>query len=164
MNIDVHGDGIYLALIDPSRYESFVGADWDERDGLLEPHFVSQMSRGAALIWGTGVEADWRVEVREGITSQPGFREVVGGIAVSNEGLYLCNYDSLSMAAQFSDHHLPDADCAENKIDLKPGNYEVRVVQISDPESIESTDSFVIEFRAVHTLPPAWASVPWSIL
>lgn len=98
------------------------------------------------------------------MTSQLGYREVVGGIAVSDKGLYLCNYDSLSMAAQFSDHYLPDAHCAENKIDLKPGSYEVRVVQISDPESVESTDSFMIEFQTVHTLPRAWVSVPWSSL
>lgn len=164
MVIDVVGDGIYLALVDTGRYESFVQEDWDTIPGLLEPHFVAQMKRRSALVWGTGVEADWQVDVVTGITATPGHRELVGGITVSADGLYLCNYDSLSMAAQFNDHFLPDRDCQGNRIPLAAGNYRVRVVQLADPKGPVADDRFRLEFEATETLPAAWPQVPWSPL
>ena len=170
MIADMIGDGSYLAILDAGRYASFVGSDWYENDRLLEPHFVEQMRRNVALVWDTGLETDWRLEIREAFSSDRGFREVVGSIESSNGTLCLVNYDSLSMAAQFADQRLPDASSKE--LLLAPGIYKFRVIQVIDPRDRTSLTeqfdaggaNFVLEYERTDRPLTAWTEVPWSRL
>jgi len=173
MIMDIYGDCCYLSLIDPLRYSSFVGPDWAANERLLEPHFITQGSNCSALVWDTGFEADWRVEIREGISTEKGFREVTGSIRNSGEALYIANYDSLSMSAQFADHRLPDEDCARYKISLPSALYTVRVVQRVNPATYFHTDAcenperpaeFLIEYARSDISISPWSEVPWSSL
>src|SRR5690349_17141020 len=129
--LDVRGDGTYLALVDTHRYSSFVGPDWASEPRLLEPHWVREMAGRALLVWETGQEADWRVRVQMGLSAQAGARDVRGAIEVTAGEVYLANYDSLTMAAQFRDHTLPDDDCRPCRIEIPSGTYTVRIVQLT---------------------------------
>ena len=118
-HFDLWGDGTYLALLDAGRFSSFVDEDWTlER---LHAHWIAQMRRQCLLVWATGFEWDWRIEWRAGITSEHGWREIEGTVRVSGHALCLAQYDSLSMAAQYAEHALPDSDCRE--LALAPGMY-----------------------------------------
>ena len=79
--LEVTDDSGFLALIDPDRYFGFVHGDW--KLGQLMAHFKAEMSQRHLLVWGTGGEGFWRVEVSTSHTAAEAFREVVGPIAVS---------------------------------------------------------------------------------
>jgi len=173
MVFDVVGDGNYLALVDTHRYVSFVGEDWSQNDRLLEPHFIAQMQKRALLIWGTGFETDWRVEVRFGFSQQKAFREILGTLEISEGEAFLLNDDSLTMAAPYQDRCLPDNDCKLRRITVTPGAYDCRILQMVDPETYFRTTAadaedrppeFVIEITSAKHLQPAWSSVPRSTL
>src|SRR5262245_36822926 len=81
------------------------------------------------LIWGTGQEGRWTVEVSGSQPPAVGIRDVVGSIVSSHGRLLLTNYESLTMAAQFRDVVLPEAHQAELIVRIEPGVYRCRVVQ-----------------------------------
>lgn len=173
MIFDITGDCCYLSLIDPLRYKSFVGKDWDQHHRLLEPHFIAEGQKQCALVWDTGFEANWRVEVKEGRTSKKGFREMSGTILNSGDGIYLANYDSLSMAAQFADHKLPDKNCKNYKIKLPAGLYTFRIVEWVDPdiyfdscasEKLDRAPEFLLEYQKTDKAVAPWKNVPWSLI
>src|ERR1700733_15329574 len=87
-------DSGFLALIDPDAYRSFVDADWT-LEQLFE-HFKSEIDARHALIWGTGREEGWRVQVTFSDVTNEGFREFVAPIAASGNCLLLTNYESLT--------------------------------------------------------------------
>jgi hypothetical protein len=154
-----------ISLIDCSRYASFVG-DWST-DHRLAKHLIEQFNQQSILSWGTGFETDWLVELRPGITNTAGHRELFGHVRCSNGSLHLANYDSLTMAAQFDDHLLPDKETAGYKVDLPPGLYKVRVVQTIDPkgpwwEVLGDNPAFLVEYESTSETPPPAAHVPWA--
>lgn len=154
MRIHVGGDGSYLALVDTRQYRSFVGADWCE-DARLYKHLCAEIGPAHALVWASGFEADWLVDIQSGHSTQRGFREFVGDILNTGNSLHLVNYDSLTMAAQFDDILLPDEETADYEIPLAPGAYRIRVVQMFDPASAwwdvlgEESPAFRIEYQAI---------------
>ena len=87
------------------------------------------------LIWGTGMELFWSIDVSFQPTRASGFREVVGSIDASRGRLLLTSYESLTMAAQFPDVTLPEAHERGQVLSVSPGLYDCRIVQLSDPES-----------------------------
>lgn len=154
MRIHVGGDGSHLALVDTRQYRSFVGADWCE-NGLLYKHLSAEIGQAHALVWAVGFESDWKVDIEEGHTTEPGFREFTGDIINTGQLLHLVNYDSLTMAAQFDDILLPDDETADYEIPLAPGAYRIRVVPMFDPASEwwdvlgEESPAFRIEYQAI---------------
>jgi hypothetical protein len=165
MIVHVLGDASHLALVDANRYASFVG-DWGE-DNRLYRHLVGQARQRHALAWGTGLETDWRVEIRKGITGRKGFREFEGTIRNTGDALHLVNYDSLTMAAQFEDHLLPDRETANYKVPLPPGLYRFRVVQLVDPttrfrETLGEAPAFLLEYETCEEGAPRLEDVPWA--
>jgi hypothetical protein len=68
-----------------------------------------------------------------GYTAERGWREVIGGIVISSDALLLSSYDALTMAAQFDDCVLPPAAEQHQILEVIPGKYRVRIVQMYDP-------------------------------
>ena len=162
MLFQVDDDSGLLALLDPDAYQSFVDADWT--GDQLQAHFLRQMAARRLLIWASGREHLWKVEVALQSASTPGFREVTGSLHASHGRLLLTSYDSLTMAAQFEDTVLPEAHEQGQVLVVAPGFYDCRVVQLSDPESdafLEESINFLYELTPTLDPRPAWDHIPW---
>ncbi|USK62352.1 hypothetical protein LIT37_22915 (plasmid) [Peribacillus asahii] len=57
------------------------------------------------------------------------FRKAVGYIKVTENQLYLVDYDCLTMSAQFEDEKVPDKNCSDYKIKIENGIYKVEIIQ-----------------------------------
>jgi hypothetical protein len=169
-NYEVTDDSGFLAIVDPDSYVPFVDAEWT-LDQLVE-RFESEMQSRHLLIWGTGREGNWRVEVRFDRSADRGFREFSSVICASGKRLLLTNYESLTMAAQFRDVLLPERHQEDLLIPLAPSLYACRVVQLLDPESPDSArqvgaPDFFIELTAVPgagKIDESISGIPWSDL
>jgi hypothetical protein len=161
--LNVTDDSGFLAVVVPTAYEGFVSENW-ELDQLFR-HFSAQMRRWALLIWGTGLEGFWKVEVCIGRSEVQGFREISGPIHVTGGAVLVTNYESLTMAAQFSDIALPARHERDQVVPLTDGGYCCRIIQMFDPKEESSAESdgpdFVVEFTPASVLPPEWSKVPW---
>jgi hypothetical protein len=117
------------------------------------------------LIWGTGMEQVWRIEVSFTPTKIAHFREITGSIIASQGRLLLTNYESLTMAAQFRDVLLPQSHERKQVLSVQPGLYDCRIVQLSDPKSdaeFEEPVNFIYEFTRATSTREAWNVVPWT--
>ena len=159
----VPDDSGLLALVVPASYRSFVAKDWDfER---LRSHFRQQMVSRSMLIWGTGLEGCWRLELRVGASAVRGFREVVGPLRVEGGSVLITSYDSLTMAAQFAEVTLPQAHERDQLVNVADGDYSCRVVQMFDPArdhtAGEGSADFVVVLSEPSGVIPVWAEIPW---
>lgn len=166
---EVTDDSGLLAFVDPLSYRSFVGNDW-ALDQLVR-HLKSETELGRLVIWGTGREDTWRVEIRLGNPPEPGFREFTAVIRASGEHLLLTNYESLTMAAQFESVTLPEPHARDLLVPVQPGLYRCRVVQRFDPEPHapslrDDRADFVVELAALKEADrvniKATPGIPWS--
>ncbi|MBC6972213.1 hypothetical protein H9I32_07225 [Bacillus sp. Xin] len=126
------GDTNFIGVVNAEQYKSFVDEDW-ELEMLLQ-HFADEMKNGNVLVFQMteeGIEHSWSVEVKVGEESlkQECFRKAEGYIRVTENQLYLIDYDCLTMAAQFEDEKVPDKNCSKYKIDIENGLYKVEVLQ-----------------------------------
>jgi hypothetical protein len=161
--LEVTDDSGFLAVVVPSTYQSFVDSNW-ELDQLFD-HFRRQMIQQSLLIWGTGLEGSWRVDVRVHESPARGFREASGPLRVTGGSVLVTNYESLTMAAQFEDVRMPEKHDEQQLVALNDGEYCCRVVQMFDPEQQEAANDgaadFVVEFSRPMVLPASWSNVPW---
>src|SRR5436853_582867 len=104
--LEVSDDSGFLALVVPAAYEAFVACKWKFDQNMS--HFQVQMARRSLLIWGTGLEGFWKVDVVLKKVNVKGVREVSGPLHIAGGSLLLTNYESLTMAAQFKDVTLPE--------------------------------------------------------
>jgi hypothetical protein len=72
----VTDDSGFLALVVPAAYETFVASNWTF-DQIMG-HFKGQMARRSLLIWGTGLEGFWNVDVVLNKSKAKGYRESAG--------------------------------------------------------------------------------------
>jgi hypothetical protein len=126
------GDTNFIGLANAAKYKPFVDEDW-ELDSLLQ-HFGDEMKQGHILVFQMteeGIEYSWRVDVRIGTAeiAHKYFRKAVGYIEVTENQLYLVDYDCLAMAAQFEDEKVPDQNCSNYEIEIENGFYKVEAVQ-----------------------------------
>lgn len=143
---EITDDSGFLAIIDPVAYSSFVDSEWTFNQ--LVRHFQDETALQRMAIWGTGREDIWRVEIRHGRTSEPGFREFTTLLRSSNDHLLLTNYESLTMAAQFEDVRLPEPHQKSMVFPLASGLYSCRVVQRFDPDICDpSNRKEEVDFR-----------------
>lgn len=160
---EVTDDSGFLALVVPAAYYTFVASDWTFDEILA--HFKAQMSRRSLLIWGTGLEGFWNVEVVLQKTMVKGFREVSGPLQVQGGSLLVTNYESLTMAAQFKDVTLPEKHQKDLLISLPDGDYTCRIIQMFDPDHAESAGNdkpdFIIEIQKGPSNIVVWAGIPW---
>jgi hypothetical protein len=161
--LEITDDSGFLALVVPAAYETFVASNWT-LDELLH-HFVAQMTHRSLLIWATGLERFWKVEVALKRMQARGFREVIGPLRVVGGSLLLTNYDSLTMAAQFKDVTLPEKHQEDLLVSLPDGDYTCRVIQMFDPEQVEAAGNgepdFVVEVQKAAGKTATWKSIPW---
>src|SRR3954463_2235706 len=73
MPFKVTDDSGFLAIIDPDAYRGFVRADWTWE--TIQEHFRREMRERHLLIWGTGMEHFWSIDVSLEPTKETGFRE-----------------------------------------------------------------------------------------
>lgn len=146
--LDIPDDSGFLALVDPDAYRSFVGEDWTFEQ--LMAHFTAQMRERRMLIWRSGAENLWRVQVRLSTSAINGYRELTGPLTITNGRLLLTNYERLTMAAQFEDVALPEPENMDMLIPVPSGHYRCRIVQIDDPEN-EQDDPENEQFTTIST-------------
>jgi hypothetical protein len=145
---EITDDSGFMALVDPAAYRSFVDSKWTLNQ--LFRHFKEEMKYGRLLIWGTGREDVWRVEVRFGRSPETGLREFSTKVRASTGQLLLTNYESLTMAAQFENVLLPENHQRGLIIPVPPGVYHCRVVQrlapeIDDPVLRDNEADFLVQ-------------------
>jgi hypothetical protein len=161
--LEVTDDSGFLALVVPAGYDTFVASDWT-LDQILA-HFKTQMGRRSLLIWGTGLEGFWKVDVRLKKSKVKGFREASGPVQVVGGSLLLTSYESLTMAAQFNDVTLPEKHQGDLLVSLPDGDYTCRIIQMFDPEEEETAGhdnpDFVVEVLKAPGKTAAWESIPW---
>lgn len=160
----VADDSGFLGIFDPHAYISFVAEDWTVGELLID-HFKAEMRRRHLLLWATGREETWRVDVRQEASQPPGFREYTGSIVATENLLCLTSYDSLTMGAQFEDVSLPEQDEWNLYITVEPGVYNCRIVQLQDPGDYSSkedpeTADFVIELMKTEQPAAPWETIP----
>lgn len=165
----VTDDSGFLALTDSDAYEGFVSANWDFPQLVM--HFQEQMRQHRLLIWGTDMEDIWTVEVRFEPVQEEGFREQTGSIVVSDGWLLLTNYEALSMAAQFEDVKLPEAHECNQLLQVEPGGYRCRIIQLQDHTYHADADEevgtergetdYIIELLKVEHLTQPWPNISW---
>ena len=151
----VADDSAFLGIFDPCAYISYIGEEWE--DDLVD-HFKAEMYRYRLLLWGTGREGFWSVEVRREASAVTGFREFAGPIVATESLLCLTSYDSLAAGAMFQHFSLPEAHERGLCIAVTPGAYQCRIIQMQDPdECVETVADFVIEL-----LPTDRPAAPWT--
>jgi len=126
------GDTNFIGVANAEKYNAFVNEDW-ELDTLLH-HFAKEMQMGNILVFQMteeGIEHSWNVTVNVGTDeiNPKCFRRAIGYLRVTNNQLYLVDYDCLTMAAQFKDEKVPDKNCSNYKIDIENGDYKVEIIQ-----------------------------------
>jgi len=161
--LEVTDDSGFLALVVPAAYESFVAEDWTY-DQIFK-HFKTQMKARSLLIWGTGLEGFWGVDVKLKKSTAKAFREVSGPIQVVGGSLLLTNYESLTMAAQFEDVTLPESHQKDLLLSMPDGEYTCRIMQMFDPDQKESAGKnkadFVVEILKPTGKTAVWKTIPW---
>jgi hypothetical protein len=163
MVLEVTDDSGFLALVVPATYQTFVSSDWTWEQILA--HLRAQMARRALLIWGTGLEGCWKVDVLRQPAKVEGFRQVSGPLRVTGGSVLMTNYESLTMAAQFEDITLPEKHQRHLLLAVPDDNYTCRVIQMFDPQHQESAEDggpdFVVELLPAARDGAAWQDIPW---
>jgi hypothetical protein len=157
-------DSGFLALLDPDAYAGFVSKEWTY-DSIFK-HFRKAMVGQSLLLWGTGREDTWTVDILIGESAPPGgFRRTAGPIRVTGGRLYLANYEALTMAAQFLDTILPEPHDQHLTFEVPAGDWHCEIVQTQDPDLDEAAEHTVPDF--VLALTPsdggehAWTGPVW---
>lgn len=126
------GDTNFIGIVNAKQYKSFVDMDW-KLNQLLQ-HFANEMKVGNILVMQMteeGIEHSWKVEVNienEAI-EQKCFRKAEAYIRVTENKLFLVDYDCLTMAAQFESNKVPDRNCSKYEIDIDNGIYRIQIFQ-----------------------------------
>jgi hypothetical protein len=126
MKFDIADDSEFLGIVNTRLYKSFVKQDWEFND--IENHLINEMKNYSILFWKTDVENKWSVEVKE--TNKINKNGLTGSIKVTDEELYLINYESITMAAKYEDVKLPEKHMEEYRIKLSNGNYNINIIDL----------------------------------
>ncbi len=153
-------DSGLLGLVDATSYSTFVGEDWTYEQ--LLSHFASQMQRNALLVWDCGDGGNnYRIKVRDRITTEGGHREITGQIVVTGGELHLASYTALTMAAQFPEYGIPDKSEQDLVVSVAPGTYKVRIVQKYDPKAVDAHNSGEVLLELEPGDATNWPAVAW---
>lgn len=155
MNISLKfGDTNFIGIVNSQAYNSFVDEDW-ELVQLLD-HFSNEMMRGNILVYqmtNEGIEHSWNIKIELGKDSidKICFRKAEGYIKVTDNKLYVIDYDCLTMSAQFEDSKVPDDNCEKNLIKLENGIYKVFFYQYFNADKDEFIGRSDIDVEIVFT-------------
>jgi hypothetical protein len=142
----IDGSG-FIAVVNPNKYLSFVDENW-EFPQLLN-HFVEEMNKQSLIIWSTGLQNTWTVLFSNTPSDQKAFREISKSIIVTDEHLFLTNYEDLSMAAQFPEEKIPSSHNSILAIKLNNGNYIFSIRQMFDPTNYSHDQSDKPDFEII---------------
>jgi hypothetical protein len=143
----ISDDSGFLGLVNVDRYDSFVSENWEFSD--LKERFIREMNRGSLLLWSTGQGGFWNVKITTDKEEHTPFKTTSGEINVTDEKLYLINYEDLSMAAQFQDEKLPQKHNADLGLEIANGNYNIRINQLFNPDNLDLDDNDTVHFEIV---------------
>src|SRR3546814_2681809 len=104
-------------------------------------HFVDEMNNKYIIFWATGSAYEWTVSFVDKSSNKKAFREFTSTINVTDEKLYLTNYEDLTMSAQFEDTKIPAKHNSDLIIKLENGLYNLTIRQLFDPERSEEHTS-----------------------
>ncbi len=130
--LKIADDSGFLGIANFDRYKSYLAPDWDFE--MIKDKIIREMNAHTLLFWGTGREDIWKVKIGITASDKDAFREDKGVIEITNGKLYLTNYASLTMAAQFEHIRLPQKHHENLFIELENGKYMVKFRQMEDPE------------------------------
>ena len=142
-DIIITDDSGFLALVDVSTYEGFIGDEWNF--DTLKVHIQSQAKLGRIAFWACGDGGDeYRVRrISEPLSQAPILDTLM---KANNQGFYLVSYTALTMAAQFEDERLPAQHENKLRLDLEEGKYRVQVYQHYDPDDYKFTGYVGLHF------------------
>jgi len=141
---EMSDDSGFIGVANFDKYASFIGEDWNYSS--IKERIIEQINLNHLLFWATGGENIWKVSFVEKASERIALRENRGMIEVTNGRLYLVNYESLAMAAQFKDMQLPENHYKDLFVNLDNGKYRLNFRQLSSPSNFESKD---IDFEIV---------------
>ena len=130
-----------LAILDISNYSGFVSEDWELEQ--LKKHICKENAKGYIVAWGC-TSCNWNIEVHFSEPSIEGHRSYHSFIDTEGE-LLLTTYDSITMAAQFTDTVLPETHEDDQVFRVDNGVYEVTIIQNFPTELIESEELWDIK-------------------
>jgi len=170
MKLKITDDDGFIAIVNGSRYESFLDEDWEFNQLLM--NFVDQMKSGNIIIWQTSNEGggNWLVSFQEHPSEAHVYRQFQQFIKVTSGELFLTNYSDLTMAAQFNDEPILASHNADLKIELANGWYKFTVSQLFDPDNMldylddereDKTAFEVIITPATEFILPQANTIPW---
>lgn len=169
--LKIPDDSGFLALIDPAAYSGFVDEDWELQQ--LYNHFRAEMKRHTMIIWGTGLEGTWNVDVTLKKSRVRPYREITAPLVVTGGKLLVTNFESLTKAARSPDVRLPQQHETRQLVAVPNGQYSCRVIQFFDPKQERQEQSaepaefvipdFVLELTRARTLPRAPRGIPWRV-
>ncbi|WP_330185113.1 hypothetical protein OHB26_16910 [Nocardia sp. NBC_01503] len=155
-------DSGFLGIVDLHAYNTFVSENWT-LDSLFG-HFTSEMGRRTMLLWGTGSEGSWRIDVSAS-SVEPQFpiaRQATGPITVTKGELIVVNYEILTMAAQFENERIDrEKDWYGTGIDLPNGDYVCTISQLTEPELSRTHDGPDFHLQLTPGETPNWTSTAW---
>jgi hypothetical protein len=143
----ISDDSGFMGLVNADRYNSFVSKNWRFDD--LRERFIQEMNQSNLLFWSTGQEGLWNVRITTDKEEYKPFRAFGGEINVTDEKLFLINYEDLSMAAQFQDEKLPLKHNADLGLRIENGIYNVKINQLFNPDSLTPDDNDKVHFEIV---------------
>lgn len=147
LQLRITDDSGFLAIVNSNTYLSFVDENWDLP--LIIEHFIAEMNHQHIIFWATGAEDEWIMSFSNQSSGQKSFREFSSIITVTNEKLYLTNFEDLTMAAQFRDEKVPSNNNSDLAIPLENGQYLVTVRQLFDPENYMNNENGQVNFEIV---------------
>jgi len=131
--LQITDDSGFLGIANFDKYNSFISKEWDFE--IIKERIVSEINAHNLLFWETGLEGFWKVRIDDQPSDKDSFREERGVIEISNRKLFLTNYESLTMAAQFEKIKLPEKHLEGLFVELDNGKYMVKFRQMFDPRA-----------------------------
>ncbi len=164
MKFELSSDYGCLAILDTSNYSGYVSKDWELEQ--LKGHIRNENLKGRIVAWGC-TACNWNIEVHFSEPTIEGNRSYSSFIDTDGE-LLLTTYDSITMAAQFSDTVLPETHEKDQIIKIDKGIYAVTVVQNFPTELIDmeelwdlSEAHYLVFIRQVPENKNTQGELPW---
>jgi hypothetical protein len=122
-------DSGFVVLVCPGSYVGFISNDWTLAE--LLSRFVEQMGAGSLFVAYPGPDlANESLRIASKASVQSCLREVTGVVSVGEAGLWLTDYSTLTMAAQFSDE--PPISSWHVQLPVPPGTFRIVLRQFAN--------------------------------
>lgn len=128
---EILDDAGFLGLVNAQLYRSFIKEDWEFSE--VKERIINECKKGHVLFWGTEFPNFWTIRICDQPIAEQDFKSFQAQLHVSDSKLYLINYESITLAAQFEDEQLPNDDLETLYVSLENGIYNITVRQLFDP-------------------------------